>query len=48
MSTIKKEEAKAERLVETLYQYFMDYPMRMSQEFIHLIEEKALFMMGKT
>ena len=38
---VKKEEAKAERLVETLYQYFMDYPMRMSQEFIHLIEEKG-------
>ena len=38
---VKKEEAKAVRLVETLYQYFMDYPMRMSQEFIHLIEEKG-------
>ncbi len=38
---VKKEEAKAERLVETLYQYFMDYPMRMSQEFIRLIEEKG-------
>ncbi len=37
---VKKEEAKAERLVETLYQYFMTYPMRMSQEFIRLIEEK--------
>lgn len=38
---VKKEEAKAERLVETLYEYFMAYPMRMSQEFIRLIEEKG-------